>query len=144
MFLPTWCASVRAFSCSREREREEKSRGVQASFPTPRRLLPPIQSPPIWRFGVDSGILIQIYLGYKRKTVYKTFFGVKKIGIAGDAKVLKWRIPIFQTFSGRMDCLVRNVFKIYSLLHSRFYCRHATLLPRRREERCVTTLKTAV
>ena len=144
MFLPTWCASVRAFSCSREREREEKSRGVQASFPTPRRLLPPIQSPPIWRLGVDSGILIQIYLGYKRKTVYKTFFGVKKIGIAGDAKVLKWRIPIFQTFSGRTDCLVRNVFKIYSLLHSRFYCRHATLLHRRREERCVTTLKTAV
>ena len=144
MFLPTRCASVRVFSCSREREREEKSRGVQTSFPTPRRLLPPIQSPPIWRLGVDSGILIQIYLGYKRKTVYKTFFGVKKIGIAGDAKVLKWRIPIFQTFSGRTDYLVRNVFKIYSLLHSRFYCRHATLLPRRREERCVTTQKTAV
>ena len=144
MFLPTWCASVRAFSCSREREREEKSRGVQASFPTPRRLLPPIQSPPIWRLGVDSGILIQIYLGYKRKTVYKTFFGVKKIGIAGDAKVLKWRIPIFQTFSGRTDCLVRNVFKIYSLLHSRFYCRDAKLLPRGGVERCVTTLKTAV
>ena len=63
--------------------------------------------------------MIQIYLGYKRKTVYKKFFGVKKIWIAGDAKVLKWRIPIFQTFSGRTDYLVRNVFKIYILLSSR-------------------------
>ena len=31
-----------------------------------------------------------------------------------------------------------------SLLHSRFYCRHAMLLHISGEERCVTTLKTAV
>ena len=31
-----------------------------------------------------------------------------------------------------------------SLLHSRFQCRHAALLPSGGEERCVTTLKTAV
>ena len=29
----------------------------------------------------------------------------------------------------------------FSLLHSRFYCRHAMLLPTSGEERCVTTLK---
>ena len=144
-YMMRFCPCV--FFFPRKRKRREVtwcSDFVSNSPQASRRLLPPIQSPPIWRLGVDSGILIQIYLGYKRKTVYKKFFGVKKICIAGDAKVLKWRIPIFQTFSGRTDCLVRNVFKIYSLLHSRFHCRHATLLPRRRAERCVTILKTAV
>ena len=34
--------------------------------------------------------------------------------------------------------------RLCSLLHSRFQCRHATLLPTSGEERCVTTLKTAV
>ena len=56
-----------------------------------------------------SSPLFQIYLGYKRKTVYEKFFGGKKRCITGDAKVLKWRIPIFQTFLGGADWLVHDV-----------------------------------
>ena len=37
----------------------------------------------------DSEILFQIYLGYEKKSVYEKFWGVKKKGITGDAKVLK-------------------------------------------------------
>ena len=40
-------------------------------------------------------------------------------------------------------CRSRRCRRRRSLLHNRFQCRHATLLPTR-EERCVTTLKTAV
>ena len=85
MFLPTWCAWVRVFSCSREREREEKSRGVQTSFPTPRRLLPPMQSPPIWRLW---NIVSNLSWVWEKNCLWKVLGGKKK-GITGDAKVLK-------------------------------------------------------
>ena len=75
MFLPTWCACVRVFSCSREREREEKSRGIQTSFPTPRRLLPPMQSPPIWRLG---DIVSNLSWVWEKNCLWKVLGGKKK------------------------------------------------------------------
>ena len=54
-------------------------------------------------------------------------------------------------FLGNVTWFLSEYGNYPSLLHSCFYCRHATLLPTNttaaavsREERCVTTLKTAV
>ena len=58
-----------------------------------------------------------------------------------------FRPPVYtHDFNPGGLCMVRDhSLSHFSLLHSRFQCRHATLLPTvSGEERCVTTRKTAV